>query len=273
MASSGSPRCISAFTNGGGWLIKGKQRTYPTGEFKALFRVKSAPDKGDKPIGRIEVYAPEEKRVVSARKLMPQEFKDSNGYETLELGFKNMEPARIEFRVYATGEDSLCVDFVYVIFAAEKDPQYSYEAEDLFHIGDCIKDDDASGGHTVSIGKEEDLTMPMVNGPMRLYDAGRYLARYRLKAAEVDPGTFARLEVMSGFGAVLGRREIASGENLEQDRYVHYDVEFEIEKPTPISFYLRHFNKAILRLDRIEVIKVSSLRSLTKSQIQNPKSQ
>ncbi len=253
-SSSGSPRCTSAFSGGGGWLFRGQPRTYPSGEFRVLFRIKSAPNERRGPIGRIEVYAPEEDRVISARELAPQDFKGYDGYATFEREFKNMEPRRIEFRVYATGVQALGVDFVYVVFAGEKDPGSSYEAEDLFHIGDCVKDRNASGGYAVSVGKEEDLSMPMVSGPMRLYGPGRYRARYHLMAEGVERGTFARLEVVSGFGEVLGRRAVTLGERAEQGRYAPYDVEFEIGKPTPISFSLRHFNKAILRLDRIEVL-------------------
>jgi hypothetical protein len=252
-ASSGSPRYTPAFTGAGGWLLKGHPRIYPTGGFKALFRVKSGSSEGHEPVGRIEVYAPEKDRVVSARELAPQDFKDSDGYETFELEFKNTAPACIEFRVHATGEESLSVDFVYVVFAGEKDPGRSYEAEDLFYIGDCVEDGDASGGYAVSIGKGEYPSMPMVSGPMRLYGPGRYRARFHLMADEVEQGAFARMEVVSGFGEILGWRELTSVEGAEEGRYAPYDVAFEIGKPTPISFYLRHFNKAVLRLDRIEV--------------------
>lgn len=252
-SSSGAPRYTPAFSGGGGWLLRGQPRTYPTGEFRALFRVKSAPGEADGPVGRIEACAPEEGKVISARELAPQDFEDSGGYAAFDLEFKNTEPRRVEFRVYATGAKALGVDFVCVVFAGEKDPGLSYEAEDLFHIGDCVKDGDASGGYAVSIGKKEDPSMPMVSGPLRLYGPGRYVARYYLAAEDAEPGAFARLEVVSGFGGVLGRREVASGDKVDGGRYAPYDVAFEVGKPTPVSFHLRHFNKAVLKLDRIEV--------------------
>ncbi|MEJ2745214.1 MAG: hypothetical protein P8123_05950, partial [bacterium] len=270
-SSSGSPRYTPAFTGAGGWLLRGHPRTYPTGKFRVSFRIKSISSEGNEPVCRIEVYASEEERVISTRELTPQDFKGSDGYSTFDLEFENTEPVPVEFRVHATGKEAMGVDFVYVIFAGEQDPENSYEAEDLFHIGDCVKEDDASGGYLVSIGKREDLSMPMVSGPKRLYGPGHYVARFHLMADEVGVGTFARMEVVSGFGGVLGRRDVTSKEGVEWGRYAPYDVAFKIEKPTPISFYLRHFNKAVLRLDRIEVERVGESSEPTKSQ--TPKSQ
>ena len=252
-SSSGLPRCASALAGGGGWLLRGQSRTYPTGEFRALFHLKSIPPEGHGPVGRIEVYAPEEEKVISARELAPGDFTSPDGYAMFELGFKNEEPARIEFRVHSSGRGSLWVDFVYVVFKGEKEPGRSYEAEDLFHIGDCVQDRDASGGYAVSIGKDEDPSMPMVSGPMRLYNPGNYRARYYLMADRMEPGALARLEVVSGLGGVLANRTVAQEELEGHGRYTPCDVAFEIKKPTPISFYLWHFNRAILRLDRIDV--------------------
>ena len=252
MSPSGLPRCASSLS-GGGCLLRGQPRTYPTGEFRVLFYLKSISPEGREPVGRIEVCAPDEKKVVSARELVPGDFKSSDAYEMFELGFKNEEPARIEFRVHSRGNGSLRADFIYVVFKGEEDPGRSYEAEDLFHIGDCVNEGAASGGNAVAIGKNEDPSMPMVSGPTRLYGPGRYRARYYLKAEEMEPGAIARLEVASGFGGVLASRAVAREELAARGRYTPCDVAFEIKKLTPLSFYLWHFNKALLRLDKIEV--------------------
>jgi len=255
-ASSGFSLCAGTHGEGSGLLMRGNARIYPTGEFSVFFNLRSSAPRGSGPVARIDVYAPEGEKVLAERTLTQRDFASAGDYRLFELRFANPEPARVEFRVHYLGTGVLRADFAYVVFSRERDPCPHYEAEDLFHIGSCVEDPGASGGYAVAISKGEDINMPMVSGPDRLYPAGRYRARYYLRAGECEGGVLARLWVSSGFGgATLAVRDCMRGEIAEGDRYTPCDISFEIARATPISFTLRHFNRALLWLDRIEVEK------------------
>lgn len=254
-ASCGHALCASSSSGATGWLWRGHSRIYPTGAFKVYFNLKTDSIKGAGPIARIEVYAPEEGKVIAEKEICPRDFAKAHCYEMFEIGFRNSEPTRVEFRINYIGRGSLWADFAYIIFSEEKDPRCTYEAEDLFHIGSCVEDPLASDGLAVHIGKDEDLYMPMVDGPARIYPPGRYRVIYRLRAGGVEPGEVVRLEVSSHFGGCVAQRGLTDDRLAEPDRYGEYSLTFDIKKETPLSFRLRHFNRALLWLDRIDIVE------------------
>lgn len=254
-ASASSRQALCASPNDGpGWLWRGHSRIYPTGSYRVIFNLKAG-EYGDRGvIARIEVYDTVNGKVVSERKIGPRDFPGDPAYRPLEIGFDNAEPTRVEFRISYLGRGNLCADYVYAVFAEEKDPRASYEAEDLFHIGDWVEDDDASGGVAVLVGRDEDLYMPVVNGPSRLYGPGRYRAVFRVGTREAGPGSLFRLEVASSFGGGIAERLVGAGEAGREDAYRDYEIPFVLKKATPLSFRLWHLNNAVLRVDRIEVV-------------------
>jgi hypothetical protein len=253
-ASSG--RCLCTLRGGSGFLMRGGTRLFPTGEFRAAFRLRlSAPERKDARAW-IEVYALEQDRVLASRELALSDFPGPAEYGLFEIAFRNDEPVRVEPRVRHNGVGELRADFAYVRFAGEEDPGVSYEAEDLFHIGTCVEDRSASGGQAVAIGKNEDLHAPLVEGPYRLYGPGRYRARFSMRAERAEPGVVAGPEVASGFGGSLVRLDVTDEEFRGQSSYTAIDLPFELKKPVPLSFLLRHYNKAFLWLDKIDVERV-----------------
>jgi len=255
-AASGSLLSAGAHGEKSGILVRGDGRIYPTGEFKVFFRLNSDQAGPTVPVAGIDVYAPDKGTVIAERALTARDFGASGGYRLFELRFANREPRSVEFRVHYLGRGILQCDFIYVIFAGEDDPCRLYEAEDLFHIGPCVDDPAASGGHAVKIGRDEDLTMPMVSGPDRLYGKGRYRALFYLRVEEAEGGTVAKIEVASTFGGLIACREVKSEELADSRLYRACSISFELDRPTPLSFILWHYNRACLRLDRIEVEKI-----------------
>ncbi|MCX6357799.1 MAG: hypothetical protein NT045_08020 [Candidatus Aureabacteria bacterium] len=256
-ASSGFSLCAGTHGEGNGLLMGGNTRIYPTGEYSVFFNLRCNAPIGSKPVARIDVYAPEEEKVLAERTLTQRDFTHSGDYKLFELRFAIPDPTRVEFRVHYLCEGVLRADFAYVIFSGERDPCPRYEAEDLFHIGSCVEDPNSSGGYAITITKDEDINMPMVSGPDRLYPPGRYKARYYLRAGECEGGVLARLAVSPGFGgAAIAARDCMRGEIAEGDRYAPCDISFEITRATPISCTLWHFNRAILSLDKIEIEKI-----------------
>ncbi len=140
-----------------------------------------------------------------------------------------------------------------MLFDGEEDPRPRYEAEDLYHIGRCIEDAAASGGHAVEISREEDPHMPMASGPERLYPPGEYRARFMMEAEDADEGSVALLAASSSFGDTLASRELAAADLRGPGRYRPQELEFTLDRLTPLQFSIRHFNRARLRFDAIEI--------------------
>ncbi len=251
-AASGQSICASR-NSGNGWLWYGHSRIYPTGDFRVSFNLKTDSTAGRKPLARIEVYAPETNRVIATRELTQRGFAKAYSYELFSLPFTNRAPTRVEFRLFHLGAEPLWADFAYVLFERANDPRHSYEAEDLFHIGSCVSDRDASDGLAVQIKKNEDIYIPMVNGPDRIYGPGKYRVLYRMKATEAESGVVAKIQVVSSFGGIIASHDIHEREFLDSGEYRDCVATFELKKKTPLSFQLWHSNKALLWLDRIDV--------------------
>jgi hypothetical protein len=238
-------------------LWYGHSRIYPTGSFTAFFDLRSSRSPAGRPLARIEAYAPEKKTVVAVQDITSQDFPESSAYHLFPLTFENSVPRRIEFRIHTYGRGKIAADFVYVVFSGEEGTRTSFEAEDLFHIGKSIVDETASGRTAVRIGKNENPHMPMIQGPMRLYRPGRYIARFRLRGDEAGEGTIANLRVDSAFGGIIAGRDITKDMLPANGTYSDYAVPFALKKTTPLTFELHHFNKAHLRLDTVTVTEVN----------------
>ncbi len=150
------------------------------------------------------------------------------------------------------GGSGLRANFAYVLFDREEDPRPRYEAEDLYHIGRCIEDAAASGGHAVEISRGED---PYADGerPRHLYPPGEYRARFMMEAEDADEGSVALLAASSSFGDTLASRELAAADLRGPGRYRPQELEFTLDRLTPLQFSIRHFNRARLRFDAIEI--------------------
>ncbi len=254
-AAASGGRAIAAVGRGEpeGMLFGGVSRFYPTGAFRVWFNLKLVAPPDDGPAARLKVYDVGKGRTIAARELSADEFGAPGGYRLFDLSFVNQESARIEFRVQRLGGSGLRADFAYVLFDGEEDPRPRYEAEDLYHIGRCIEDAAASGGHAVEISREEDPHMPMASGPERLYPPGEYRARFMMEAEDADEGSVALLAASSSFGDTLASRELAAADLRGPGRYRPQELEFTLDRLTPLQFSIRHFNRARLRFDAIEI--------------------
>jgi hypothetical protein len=238
-----------------GWLMHSHPVIYPTGKYNAFFRLKSDRNGTPGPIGKIEVFSPDKKRVIASADISGADFNDRRGYRMLTLPFENEAPRKIGFRIYYMGGAELAADFAYVLCGGETDPGRTYEAEDLFHIGNYVEDKDASGGYAVEVGTDEAPNMPIVSGPMRLYGAGRYLVSFYVKPIQMEKAVRMRIEVVSSCGNMLADKE---KKLRSYGVYEPITIQIELAKPELISFRPWPSAKARLRLDKIEVTEASS---------------
>jgi hypothetical protein len=252
MASLGLAVCAMPPVSQPGWLMHSPPAIYPTGKYSVFFRLKSDRSNLRDPIGRIEAFSPDTERVITSADIGGADFGERSDYRMFGLDFENEAPRKVEFRIYYSGGAPLRADFAYVLCGGETDPGRMYEAEDLFHIGNCVEDKDASGGYAVEVGKDEDLTMPIVSGPTRLYGPGRYLVSFYLKTIQKDKDASMRLEVISSRGDVLAGKEM---ELQRPGAYKPLAIQIELAKPELISFRPWPSPQARLRLDRIEVVE------------------
>jgi len=263
-AASGYSVCAGTHGEGAGLLMRGNSRFFPTGDYKLFVNIKSDSPRQSDQVAGIDVYDSRNDKVLAERVLAQSDFGRPGQYGIFELPFSVSGPTALEFRVRYLGKGVLRADFAYVIFAKETDPCPGFEAEDLFHIGYCVEDSGASGKHAVEIGKNEDLSVPAVSGPDRLYMPGRYRAGFYVRGDEFGEGALAVLEVVSAFGGdPLAKRDIRADEISEGGGYAPFYLEFELGRPTPLSFLVKPYNKALLWIDRIEVEKVGVMERTT----------
>ncbi|MEI6632488.1 MAG: hypothetical protein WCP22_01585 [Chlamydiota bacterium] len=235
-----------------GVLMRGQPLLYPTGDYTLFVNLKAGIGAGG-PRAAIEVFDANGGRSLAARQVSPRDLPGTHEYRMIGLDFRCGEPTVIEFRVSREGGGALWADFAYVLFKAERDPRSAYEAEDLFHIGSAVDDREASGGRAVEVGKDEDVSMPMVSGPARLYGPGRWRVRYRLRAEGAEPGVIARVEAVNAFGGTLAGRDVTRDELAGSAGYRECALELNLEKLAPLSFHVMQFNRARLWLDRIDM--------------------
>ena len=250
-AAASSGHSLSSTAPGAtGLLMSSQPLLYPTGEYTLYVNLKAGAGGGR---GRIEAYDAGRGRPVASRPITRRELPGDHAYRLLPLDFGCDEPTILEFRVSREGGGALWGDFAYILFRSERDPRRSYEAEELFHIGSSVADARASGGCAVEVGKDEDPSMPAVSGPVRIYGPGRWLVRFRMRAEEAGPGTVAAIEAASAFGGTLARRDLSREEVSGGDAYSDCALELELDRIVPLSFHVRQFNRARLRVDRIEI--------------------
>lgn len=248
-ASSG--RSLSSLDPGAsGVLMRAGPLLYPTGDYTLFVNLKAG---AGGPSASIGVHDASRRRLIASRRVSSRDLPGTHEYRLLALDFRCDEPTILEFRVAREGGGTLWADFAYVLFRAERDPRSAYEAEELFHIGSVVEDGAASGGRAVEAGKDEDVSMTVVSGPGRLYGPGRWRVRFRMRAEEAEPGVLARLEAVNTFGGTLAGRDVRREELGDLTGYRDFTFEIGLEKLTPVSFRVAQFNRARLRLDRIDM--------------------
>lgn len=235
--ASGGEAAFGKRGSGEGWLLYGPYRTYPSGEYKALFRLKigdePAKGEGTQEVAFIDISTRISKDVLNRRVITRKDF-TRTGYHDFILPFSLASPQILEFRVYYLNRLDLWVDYTYILPSGEKDPRWSYKSEDLFHLPDRIE------------------------GPTRRYPAGEYIATFYLKTD--DNKTFenvADIQVLTEKGIVV-QKSLKNKDFYVTGEYLPFSLSFRLDRQAFIDFKISSKDMTKISLDRIDIKKKDS---------------
>jgi len=236
-----------------GHMAFGPYRTFPSGKYVAIFRLKVDKSSGES-VAILDVCADKGEKILAEQELVADDFAQENVYQDFSLLFTVEGPTPVEFRVYYTGKTTVWVDYVYVTFAEERAAPLSIEAEELFHIGHLIKEKEASKGAVIFGDCRMDPADYLISGPYRRYPAGEYEAVFRLKVGKRIPHPIASLAVTKGYSrSVVAERTISGVDFLDSGAYQEFTLAFSLRKPEVLEFLVSFKKKADLWIDSISI--------------------
>lgn len=224
-------------------------RIYPPGRYQVIFRLKgrSTSQERAKPLGWLQVLAYPE-MVLAEKTLTAQDLGDH--YQDQRMVFDLYQSVGLRFQLlYQQGE--LALDYLYLIYQDQPDPEYFYEAEELFHLGGAVTDPDSSGQAAVTSGPGLDNNM--IFGPYRRYPAGHYQAGFRLKAQRPSAEPQGRLKVaQADTGVIISSQTLA---DLTAN-YQIYWLDFALEKPLVLEFQVEAPRTVQIFVDSVQIRKL-----------------
>lgn len=240
-----------------GYLIIGPSRFYPSGKFRARFRIKADPVDPQKEIGRIEIIE-QGTKIIARRSLLGRELQPFRTWMDIPLEFEIPESNRIGFRIYFSGEAPLYYNLAVIGFADQKNGPGVIEAEELFRPTGVIVSDSLSSGKEALFGKV--VLKPsnfLCYGPFRTFEPGAYRARFflRLKSLSGIPrdSEIAVLDLCTDAGRrILGSRKLRV-RDLKTDAYTPVVVDFKVPFLCEIESRVLFLEKEDLLVDRIEI--------------------
>ena len=241
-----------------GHLLFGPYRTFPTGRYNVIFRLKaSGVTKAKVPeVLKIDICTDKGQIILAEKILRGTDFSSLNRYQDFVLPVELDEPQRLEFRVYHYGNVSSWADYVYILFRNEKDPETLYEAEELFHIGRVQADKPASSGKALFAEAGREPRDYLISGPNRRYPKGKYEASFYLKTQDTTPSDIARIEAGSSRRKkIIASRTINGTDFANKNAYQRFVLSFELHKPEILEFLVFFTGKSNIAIDKVEVLR------------------
>ena len=227
-------------------MIFGPWQLFPPGKYKLLFRLKTGkPAAGSKKIATLEVTTDNGNKQIASRDLLTDRStrRSAGIYQDYLVHFSLEKLNPLEFRIIYYGTGPLTADYVYLLSEAANDPEWHYEAEELFHTG-------REKDRAVYLIPEKDPGGTAVFGPYRRYPAGRYRVTFRIRADRKTPRPAAKIEVTSGHSESALAEKILRNISGE---YQDYYLDLELDKPDILEFRVRFLQQVPVYIDHIEV--------------------
>ncbi|VAX22765.1 hypothetical protein MNBD_NITROSPINAE04-70 [hydrothermal vent metagenome] len=238
-------------------LNQGPYRTFPSGAYRAVFRIKSSDNDSAAPVAKIDVASDEGRIVIAEKVINASDFETSDRYQdfTLEFTLTPDKPWILEFRTYLMGRAPVFVDNVYIIRADQADPLLDFEAERMFYTGRIIEDREARGGKAIMSSPLRDPNDAMMIGPFRSYEAGDYTARLRLKSSPAGKDDLlAKIAVISrNENKTIAEREIYIGDLPAPDKYGEVALRFSLKRKDVIEFKVIYNGKSRFYADSVSI--------------------
>lgn len=216
---------------GEGWLQYGPYSTFPSGEYKAIFRMKIDKRESGREVTTIDIASRMSKKVLNKMELKTDDFIKGGVYQDFTLLFSLKSPQELEFRVYYKNNADLYVDYAYILTAGEKDPRWTYSSEDLFRLPDRIE------------------------GPTRRYPKGDYIATFYLKTGQdKESGDVADISVLQE-GIVLVKKSLKSQDFRRDVDYTSFSLKFNLFRDAFVDFKISSKDMTKVSLKKIEIRK------------------
>ncbi|VAX23252.1 hypothetical protein MNBD_NITROSPINAE02-1974 [hydrothermal vent metagenome] len=234
-------------------LNSGPYATFPSGRYKASFRVKVADNSCHENVLSLNVSGASGRINLASVTLKCSDFKSPGKYQNVTLEY-NLAPGKawqIEYRSFVLGHTPVYIDSVYIRFADQDDNDFEYEAEHFYHTGRVVTDETASGGKAME-GTGEGFRL---NGPGRWFDAGSYRALFKVKTGHTPMDEpFVKVDVFSlSRYEIIAERLIMRNEAPEDNVYHDLPLDFRLTKPDVLEFRLYYKGSDVLWVDKITV--------------------
>lgn len=257
-ALNGAALAADPATGGDGIINAGPYMTFPAGSYRATFRLKVDDDASPHPLARVDVAGDEGRIILAEREITGADFAAAGEYQefTLEYSLEPGRPWQVEFRARLIGEARVWFDSVYVLFADRSDPAWEYEAEEMFYTGGITADTAAHGGKAVVSIPGRDPADMVIRGPGRVFPAGDYTARFRMKTggAGDSSGAVAWIEARSASsGKALGRRAVTAKDMPGEWEYGEAALPFSMPREDAVEFYVISTGAARLAVDGFRI--------------------
>jgi hypothetical protein len=203
-----------------GFLLFGARAGLPRGDFRMTFRLKGA-GPATSPVGRIEAVG--ETGVLASRILSGSDL--SGFYADHVLTFSLDRPRWVELRVHWEGRGELAADYLYGVFADQKDPPEVFE-NDQFTFGE---------------------------GPYRRFPEGRYrlFLRTRVERRLAEPVLRVRV-VTARERRELATRTVRGTELTTPGAYEELSVPLAVTDARVLEFLIEFLTEGV-SVDRIRV--------------------
>lgn len=216
---------------GEGWLQYGPYRMFPSGKYKAIFRMKIDKKTGKKDVATIDISSCMSKEILNKRELKTDDFIRDGVYQDFVLPFSLGSPQELEFRVYYKNNVDLWVDYAYVLTAGEKDPRWTYNSEDLFHLPDRFE------------------------GPTRRYPEGDYVATFYLKMEDnISREDIALIQILTEDG-VVKEKNLKRKDFPVVGRYFPFYLKFRLGREAFLDSKISSGDLTKIGLKKIEIVK------------------
>lgn len=219
-------------------FVFGPWKLFPSGRYKVLYRLKGISS------CTIEVTTDFGKTKIAYKNLDINQDK----YGDYILNFKLKKTQRLEFRIiYKTGK--LWADYIYILCAEEVDPQWHFEAEDLYHIGEEAMDNDANNRYAIYV-TPQDYPIDIVYGPYRRYPAGSYRIGFRIKSIGATHIPICTIQVTSANSNQVINERILYGYECHNS-YNYFYLPIKLDKPLALEFKVKFLRNAPVYVDCI----------------------
>lgn len=247
---------VYALDTGADYLAYGRHRNFPSGSYKARFRLRGLPQDLDLPFMRLEIWEVEADKLITQKILYGKDLKKVHGFRDFEIEYALEEFGEIEPKVFFYGQGEIWFDRVLINFQNTD----IFEAEDFFTKCHVVTDSNASGERAVFACREKDEDVDVIYGPYRKYAPGAYQLRYSLKlispALDQKDRQIAIIYVTSHFGQdIKVSKMLRLSDFKDAENFQSFNLDFNLNQSEILEFKIKYLRKGNFLVDTINIEK------------------